>query len=132
MQIEHNSRARTLLVTHSNFFSSFFFPQKKSTLVDNCWKLLYSRMLTAVVETRFKTPLFSESQKTRLERSTRNALFSQPPITPQLLIILTSNNAKFECPMPGGRASKRLQGQLPSIENSIKRARRPNKNTLNA
>jgi hypothetical protein len=32
--------------------------------------------------------------------------------------------------MPGGRVSKRLQGQPPSIKNSAKRTRRPNKNTL--
>ncbi|PMD14669.1 hypothetical protein NA56DRAFT_650779 [Hyaloscypha hepaticicola] len=34
--------------------------------------------------------------------------------------------------MPGGRVSKRLQGQPPSAENSAKRTRRPNKNTLDA
>jgi hypothetical protein len=32
--------------------------------------------------------------------------------------------------MPRGRASKRLQGQPPSTEPSIKRTRQPNKNTL--
>ena len=34
--------------------------------------------------------------------------------------------------MPGGRVSKRLQGQPPFAENSAKRTRRPNKNTLDA
>ena len=34
--------------------------------------------------------------------------------------------------MPGGRVSKRLQGQPPSAENSAKRTRRLNKNTLDA
>ena len=48
---------------------------------------------TAVGITIVKTPLLSELPKNAWARSTRNPLFSQPPIAPQPLIILTSNYA---------------------------------------
>jgi hypothetical protein len=79
----------------------------------------YSR--TATWLTVVKTPLLSELLKNASERSTRNPLSNYPLITPQPLIILTSNWAQFEFHMLGGRVSKRLQGQPPSMENFMKR-----------